>query len=169
MVRDIKEWDIEHVGGEGLHICLGISGFLQQDQKQLDVWDPLLSSFPCSANYALAWESKAQRDLLNVLSGLSGKLGATQLTAIAAKSATKKAFSMMALPATVLSAFEIIDNPWWVAQDRAEQAGKLLGDYIAENQFGGLPISLIGYSLGTKVIINAIDRLAELGLKGRFG
>jgi hypothetical protein len=128
-----------------------------------------LSSFPCSANYALAWESKAQRDLLNVLSGLSGKLGATQLTAIAAKSATKKAFSMMALPATVLSAFEIIDNPWWVAQDRAEQAGKLLGDYIAENQFGGLPISLIGYSLGTKVIINAIDRLAELGLKGRFG
>jgi uncharacterized membrane protein YebE (DUF533 family) len=165
---DIKEWEIEHIGGEGLHVCLGISGFLQQDQKQLDVWKPLLSNFPCSANYTLTWESKAQRDLLNVISSLSGKLGAAQLTAIAAQSATKKAFGMMALPAAVLSAFEIIDNPWWVAQDRAEKAGKLLGDYIAENQFGGLPVSLMGYSLGTKVIIKAINRLAELGLEGKI-
>jgi hypothetical protein len=165
---DIKEWEIQHLGGEGLHICLGISGFLQQDQKQSDVWKPLTYSFPGSANYTLLWESKAQRDLLNVISSLSGKIGVSQLAAIAAKSATKKAFNMMAIPAAVLSAFEIIDNPWWVAQDRAEKAGKLLGDYIAENQFGGLPISLIGYSLGTKVIINALDRLADLGIEGKI-
>ena len=168
LMGDIKEWEIQSLDSEGLHVCLGVSSFLQQDDDHAGVWQPLTSSFPYSANYALAWESKALRDLVNVMSALSGKLEATKLVALAAGSATKKAFGMMALPAAVLSAFEIIDNPWAVAKNRAEQAGKLLGDYIAENQFGGLPVSLVGYSLGTKVIINAIDRLAELGVEGKI-
>ena len=168
LLGDIKEWEIQHIRGEGLHICLGISGFLQQDEEQVDVWQPLASNFPLCANYTLTWESKAQRDLLSLISGLSGKLGTTQVAALTAQAATKKAFGMMVLPAAVLSAFEVIDNPWWVAQNRADQAGKLLGDYIAENQFGGLPVSLIGYSLGTRVILSAIDRLSQLGVDGKI-
>lgn len=165
---EIKEFDIQHIDGQGLHVCLGVSGFLQQGTRQTDVWRPLSAAFPNSCNYALSWESKAQRDLFNILSTLSGRLGPAGMAAIAAQSATKKAFGMMALPAAVMSAFEIIDNPWWVANNRAEQAGKLLGDYIADQQLGGLPVSLVGYSLGTKVIVAALNRLAERGAQGKI-
>jgi hypothetical protein len=62
---------------------------------------------------------------------------------------------------------DIIDNPWAVARNRADQAGKILGDYLADNQFGGLPVTLIGYSLGAQVILSALNQLAERGSYGK--
>ncbi|MGP1384892.1 MAG: DUF726 domain-containing protein [Thainema sp.] len=164
---DIKEWDIEHIGGEGLHICLGVSGFLQQGQQPSDVWSGLQESFPQACSYDLKWESKKLQDLGKVLSSVSSQGLSGAAIAQIAMSATKKAFGMAAIPVAALSALNIIDNPWSVAKNRAEQAGKLLGDYIADGGFGGLPITLIAYSLGTRVVIAALDQLAKRGVSGK--
>jgi phage antirepressor YoqD-like protein len=165
---DIKEWDIEHIGGEGLHICLGISGFLQQGEQSKDVWSALQQSFPKACSYDLKWESKKQQDLFKVLTSISSKGLSGAATAQLAMSATKKAFGMAALPVAALSALDIIDNPWGVAKNRAEQAGRHLGDYIADGGFGGLSITLVGYSLGTRVIVAALDQLAKRGVSGKI-
>lgn len=85
-----------------------------------------------------------------------------------AQAASKKAMGMAVLPVTVLSAMDIIDNPWSVAKNRAEQAGQALGDYIADNQLGGLPVTLAGYSLGTRVIAAALKRLEERNELGKI-
>lgn len=168
LIGDIKEWEIQHIDGHGLHICLGISGFLQQDQYSSEIWTQLYDAFPESCNYALIWESKAQRDLGKVITAVAGKGMAGFGIAGLAQSATKKAFGMAALPVTVLSAMDIIDNPWSVAKNRAEQAGQMLGDYIADNQFGGLPVTLAGYSLGTRVIAAALKRLEKRNELGKI-
>lgn len=168
LLGDIKEWEIEHVGGEGLHVCLGVSGFLQQGEQPSDVWSALQPSFPNACNYVLKWESKKLQDVFQVLASVSAKGIAGATVAKAAISASKKAFGMAAIPVAALSALSIIDNPWNVAKNRAEQAGKLLGDYIADNEFGGLPVTLAGYSLGTRVIIAALDQLANRGASGKI-
>lgn len=167
LLGDIEEWDIEHIGGEGLHICLGVSGFLQQGERSSDVWSGLQEAFPKACSYDLKWESKKLQDLFDILSSVSSQGLSGAAVAQIAMSATKKAFGMAAVPVAALSALNIIDNPWSVAKNRAEQAGKLLGDYIADGGFGGLPITLIAYSLGTRVVVAALDQLAKRGVSGK--
>jgi len=166
--EDIEEWDIQRVGGQGLHVQVGISGWLQQDSNHKQVWKGLPSAFPKSSNYALAWESKTLYDLGKLLTDLAFKGAMANGVVQAALSATSKAVGMAALPLSVLSVLEIIDNPWAVAKNRSTQAGKLLGDYIADNEFGGLPVTLIGYSLGAEVILAALERLHERKETGKI-
>jgi hypothetical protein len=167
-IGDIQEWDLEHIDGQGLHVCIGISGFLQEKSNVVDLWSALFENNPYAANYALRWESKAQEDLLKILSELSNKNIAGFGAANLALGAAKNAVGMAAIPLAVLSAMSLIDNPWHVAQDRSEQAGKILGDYIADGGFGGLPVTLAGYSLGTRVIIAALGRLKERDALGKI-
>ncbi|KAG8696417.1 hypothetical protein FRC08_007157 [Ceratobasidium sp. 394] len=60
----------------------------------------------------------------------------------------------------------LIDNPWSNALDRARAAGLVLADVLIERSLGVRPISLIGYSLGARVIFYA---LLELARKKAFG
>jgi hypothetical protein len=164
----IKEWDVSYVGGQGLHVQIGISGFLQQNHEHTSLWSPLVRCCPKSSNYALIWESKAQKDLGKLLLSLGGKGVCAGGMVNAALGAAKKAASVAALPLAALAALSVIDNPWSVAKGRADQAGELLGDYIADNQFGGLPVTLIGYSLGAQVVLAALDRLAQRQETGKI-
>ncbi|GAA5887434.1 hypothetical protein JCM6882_002527 [Rhodosporidiobolus microsporus] len=60
----------------------------------------------------------------------------------------------------------LIDNPWSNALDRAVQAGQVLADILLNRRLGVRPVSLIGYSLGARVIFFA---LVELAKKNAFG
>lgn len=165
---NIKEWGIQHIDGNGLHTCLGISGFLQQNYSHTDIWSDLADVFPKSNNYTLAWESKALHDVYNAAHSVCQQGIAGYMITAAAKSATKKAFGMAALPLSAMTALNVIDHPWAVAKNRADQAGKLLGDWIADDGFGCLPITLVGYSLGTRVIVAALEQLAQRNSEGKI-
>ena len=168
LLGDLKEWEIQHVGGRGLHVYLGIGGFLQQNEDHAAIWSPLQRAFPKACSYTLAWESQTLRKLFEVFSAVFQKGVVGTSIAVAARSATKKAFGFATLPLALLLALEAIDNPWFVAKNRADRAGELLGDWIADNRFGGLPVTLVGYSLGARVIIAAIARLAERNAFGKI-
>lgn len=57
---------------------------------------------------------------------------------------------------------KIIDNPWSVGMVRAEKAGVTLADIIMRSKFqGDRPVSLIGFSLGARVIYTCLMVLAE--------
>lgn len=60
----------------------------------------------------------------------------------------------------------LIDNPWSNALDRARQAGAVLADILLNRRLGVRPVSLIGYSLGARVIFFA---LLELAKQNAFG
>ena len=55
----------------------------------------------------------------------------------------------------------LIDNPWSNALDRAYAAGLVLADVLIQRHAGVRPISLIGFSLGARVIFYALDELAK--------
>jgi len=55
----------------------------------------------------------------------------------------------------------LIDNPWNNALDRAKAAGGVLADMLIRRQLGVRPITLIGFSLGARVIFYALIELAK--------
>ena len=55
----------------------------------------------------------------------------------------------------------LIDNPWSNALDRARAAGLVLADILIQRHLGVRPISLIGFSLGARVIFYALVELAR--------
>ncbi len=55
----------------------------------------------------------------------------------------------------------LIDNPWSNALDRAKAAGSVLADVLIQRHLGVRPITLIGYSLGARVIFYALLELAK--------
>src|ERR1700710_744073 len=60
----------------------------------------------------------------------------------------------------------LINNPWNNALDRARAAGGVLADVLMQRHLGVRPITLIGFSLGARVIFYA---LLELANQKQFG
>ena len=54
------------------------------------------------------------------------------------------------------------DNPWMNAKSLAVKTGKVLGTLLAERVLGSRPVTLVGYSLGSLVIFEALQYLATL-------
>jgi pimeloyl-ACP methyl ester carboxylesterase len=55
----------------------------------------------------------------------------------------------------------LIDNPWNNALDRARAAGRVLAEVLIQRHLGVRPITLIGFSLGARVIFYALVELAK--------
>lgn len=60
----------------------------------------------------------------------------------------------------------LIDNPWSNALDRARQAGAILADILINRRLGVRPVSLVGFSLGARVIFFALVELAKANAFG---
>jgi pimeloyl-ACP methyl ester carboxylesterase len=64
-------------------------------------------------------------------------------------------------PLGLLKIAQVVDNPFSIAKARADKAGLVLADAIAQRAQGKRPISLVGYSLGARVIYACLLSLAE--------
>jgi hypothetical protein len=70
------------------------------------------------------------------------------------------------LPVVLTKLSYLIDNPWTVSLDRANAAGLILADSLMARNLGSRPITLVGYSLGSRMIFSCLKELAK---KGAFG
>ena len=97
-------------------------------------------------------------DLVQALTqGLQQVLGSTILVALMAS---------LQLPIVLSKLSYLIDNPWTVSMARANAAGLILADSLIDRNLGVRPITLVGFSLGSRVIFAALRELAN---KGAFG
>lgn len=74
--------------------------------------------------------------------------------------------SAIQLPVVLTKLSYLIDNPWAVSLDRATAAGKILADSLIERSLGARPITLVGYSIGSRVIFSCLLELAKRGCYG---
>ena len=84
-------------------------------------------------------------------------LGATILSAL---------MSAIQLPMALSKLSYLMDNPWNVSLDRAWKAGKILAETILSGNLGVRPITLVGFSLGARLIYSC---LIEMARKGGYG
>lgn len=158
---ELKEFRVEPLDGGGTRVVLGISGFLSQHEDFGDHWSGLRDFYDGETIKALRWESKS----LTSLGATLGKIGATFAArhggAKAAAQASRAAASTVGLPLFALAALNVIDNPWSVARDRADKAGRALADVLRNQPWGSRPVTLVGFSLGTRVLVHALSELTN--------
>ena len=70
------------------------------------------------------------------------------------------------LPVVLTKLSYLIDNPWSVSLDRANMAGLILADSLIDRNLGTRPVTLVGYSIGSRVIFSCLQELARKGAYG---
>ncbi|KAF1840576.1 DUF726-domain-containing protein [Cucurbitaria berberidis CBS 394.84] len=147
------------------HLIITLAGWM--NGKVDDVRLPYSTVDPIMGDiYSVLWEPEMLRsmgDTINILAtealtqGLQQVLGSTILTALMAA---------MTLPLALTKLSYLIDNPWIVSQARADMAGRILADSLIDRNLGTRPVTLVGFSLGSRVIFSC---LKELSSRGAFG
>ena len=84
-------------------------------------------------------------------------LGSTVLTALMAG---------LSVPIVLTKLSYLIDNPWTVSLARADATGLILADSLIDRNLGVRPITLVGFSLGSRVIFSCLKELARRGALG---
>ncbi|KAI1456436.1 DUF726-domain-containing protein [Annulohypoxylon moriforme] len=148
-----------------VNLIVTISGWMTS--KNDDVRLPFSTIDPVMGDiYSILWEPEmltSMGDTINILAtealtqGLQQVLGSTILISLMAA---------LQLPVVLSKLAYLIDNPWAVSLDRAWAAGLILADSLIDRNLGTRPITLVGYSLGSRVIFSC---LLELARKGAYG
>ncbi|NWI33224.1 TMCO4 protein, partial [Sula dactylatra] len=146
--------------GRQLHITIAITGWLCTG-KYGSFTAPWSSMLQSSEQYCLAWESKYLMELGNALDSLLN--GFVNMMAQEALKFTVLSGIVTALtwPASLLTVASVIDNPWGVCLHRSAEVGKHLAHILLNRQQGRRPVTLIGFSLGARVIYFCLQEMAQ--------
>ncbi|KAK4953178.1 hypothetical protein LTR10_008884 [Elasticomyces elasticus] len=130
-----------------LRVAIGISGYLTDKDGVVEPWRVVGSEME---TFALRWELEALMNLGNSMTTMvkSAAWGYAKSEII---KRTVFASLMAGLwPLGLLKVSRIIDNPWSVANYRAQKAGEVLADALINKAQGERPVTLVGYSLERK-------------------
>lgn len=146
--------------GRQLHITITITGWLASGKYRTfsAPWAALAHS---REQYCLAWEAKYLMELGNaletILSGLANMVAQEALK----YTVLSGIVAALTLPASLLSVANVIDNPWGVCLHRSAEVGKHLAHILLSRQQGRRPVTLIGFSLGARVIYFCLQEMAQ--------
>ncbi|GAB0134748.1 hypothetical protein EsDP_00003105 [Epichloe bromicola] len=148
-----------------VNLIVTVSGWLTG--KVDDVRLPFSTVDPIMGDiYSVLFEPEMLRsmgDTINILAtealtqGLQQILGSTILVSLMAA---------LQLPIVLTKLSYLIDNPWAVSLDRATAAGLILADSLMDRSLGTRPITLVGYSIGARVIFSCLQELSKRGAYG---
>ena len=158
-------------GGPSVGMCvtIGVSGWLSNKEDSVSAhWQFLRQLMSGSEAHALCWESEMLVDLGVCFEQLAKNFLKNQVgKAVAVRVGLGATVAALMLPATLVAAASVIDNPWSMAISRADKAGALLASLLLERQQGHRPVILLGWSAGARMIFRCLELLAEAGEEGR--
>lgn len=141
-----------------LRVTIGISGWLTSKEEVVTPWRVLGTG---SEVFALRWELEP---LLNLGNSITTMISSTAW-GYAKKEMIKRTIFAGLLsamwPIALLRVSSVVDNPFSVARARAEKAGEVLADALINKAQGERPVTLIGYSLGARLIYICLMSLAK--------
>lgn len=141
-----------------LRVSIGISGWLTRKEDVIDTWRVFGHQ---SEVFALRWELNA---LMNLGTSLESVVKSYAWSVAKKEIIARTMFAalMDALwPIALLKVSKVIDNPFSVAKNRADKAGLVLADALINKAQGERPVTLVGYSLGARMIYSCLMSLAE--------
>lgn len=154
----LEKESISNPQARRLRVTIGITGWLTSKEEVVTPWR-ILS--PDSEVFALRWELEA---LLNLGNSITAMIS-TSAWGYAKKELIKRSIFaelMSAMwPLAVLQISRVVDNPFSVARSRSEKAGEVLADALINKAQGERPVTLVGYSLGARVIYSCLMSLAK--------
>ncbi|KAI0430265.1 DUF726-domain-containing protein [Xylaria sp. FL1042] len=149
-------------GGEAdarrLRVTIGINGWLETEDDVTKPWRVLDDE---SEVFALQYEMSSLMSLGQQLRALVGSAAWNLVRAEILKRTVLVTLQSALWPILLLNSASNIDNPFSLARNRSEKAGQILADALINKVQGERPVTLIGYSLGARVIYACLRALAE--------
>ncbi|KAI3547970.1 YSIRK family gram-positive signal peptide [Colletotrichum abscissum] len=156
--QDYKRADPDGKQGARLRVTIGINGWLNDEG---DVTKPWRSLGDESEVFALRYEMKSLLALGAELEGLVSSYAWNYVKIEILKRTVLASLWAALWPAYLISAASKIDNPFNLARNRSDKAGRVLADALIAKVQGERPVTLVGYSLGARVIYSCLRSLAE--------
>ncbi|CAJ1930333.1 unnamed protein product [Sphenostylis stenocarpa] len=168
-VAGVDEFEFKVIGENHNQGLLGVgimvSGFVFDDDDFIRPWEGLDDNLE---RYALQWESKNLYALSTAIQDwLTSRIATELMRQGAMMTVLHGLLTALAWPVALLAATEFIDSIWTIAIDstyaiqRSDKAGKLLAEVLLGGLQGNRPVTLVGYSLGARVIFKCLECLAE--------
>ncbi|KAF2131030.1 DUF726-domain-containing protein [Dothidotthia symphoricarpi CBS 119687] len=145
-------------GARRLRVAIAISGWLREPDEVVAPWRYIGTS---TEGFALRWELDA---LLNLGHSLETFVMSKAWGYAKAKIIEQTIFAALMAglwPLSLLKMASLLDNPYSLAKYRAEKAGEVLADALINKVQGERPVTLVGYSLGARLIFTCLHKLAE--------
>ncbi|XP_077371176.1 transmembrane and coiled-coil domain-containing protein 4 isoform X2 [Festucalex cinctus] len=146
--------------GKHLHLTIAVTGWLCTG-KYSSFQAPWCTLGDCGEQYCLVWESRFLRDLGSAMTSLLDGLVSMMAQEALKYTVLSGIVTALTWPASLLAAASVIDNPWCVCLNRSAEVGKHLAQVLRSRQQGKRPVSLIGFSLGARVIYFCLQELAK--------
>ncbi|KAF9875776.1 YSIRK family gram-positive signal peptide [Colletotrichum karsti] len=156
--KDYKRADPDGKQGARLRVTIGINGWLTNEG---DITKPWRSLGDESEVFALRYEMKALLALGAELQDLVSSYAWNFVKVEILKRTVLASLWAALWPAYLISAATKIDNPFNLARNRSDKAGRVLADALVAKVQGERPVTLVGYSLGARVIYSCLKSLAE--------
>ncbi|KAE9372163.1 DUF726-domain-containing protein, partial [Stipitochalara longipes BDJ] len=141
-----------------LRVTIGINGWLNAKDDVVKPWRILGRD---SEVFALRYEMEALLELGESLQSMVSSYAWSFVKLEILKRTVLATLWSALWPVYLLKMATSIDNPFAVARNRSEKAGEVLADAIINKAQGERPVTLIGYSLGSRVIYSCLRSLAE--------
>lgn len=161
-IGSVKEFEFKPIGenhNQGrLAIGILISGFAFDEEDYSRPWEGWKDNLE---RYILQWESKHIIAVSTAIQDwLTSRLALELMKQGAMRTVLSGFLAAFAWPATLLAATDFIDSKWSVAIDRSDKAGKMLAEVLLKGLQGNRPVTLVGFSLGARVIFKCLQELA---------
>ncbi|OCT45050.1 DUF726 domain protein [Cladophialophora carrionii] len=148
-----------------LNLILTISGWMtgKVDDVRLpySTVDPIMGDI-----YSLLWEPEMLRSMGDTINILATEALTQTVQQILGSTILITLMAALQLPVVLSKLAYLIDNPWSVSLDRATAAGLILADSLIDRHLGQRPITLVGFSLGSRVIFSCLKELSHRGAYG---
>ncbi|KAF2204113.1 DUF726-domain-containing protein [Delitschia confertaspora ATCC 74209] len=157
-----EEEDARNPSKQGQHrlrVSIGVSGWLNSTSDVSKPWEVVDASG--IEPFALRFELDAMLRVGNSLNDVLFSYAWDGVTYTVVKHTLLGALYAGLWPLGLVKAASILENPFSVAVARAEKAGKVLAQVLISKVQGERPVTLVGYSLGARVIQSCLVELAE--------
>lgn len=142
-----------------LRVTIGITGWATEEDDMVVPWRVIR---PDSEVFALRWEYEALLNLGNSIRALvTAGVWMIAKSQILSRTILAGIMSAVMLPVGLVKLARIAANPFSVAISRADKAGEVLADALINKAQGERPVTLIGYSLGSRVIYSCLRSLSR--------
>lgn len=152
---------------KSLGVIVNVAGWVPNDPADEahplgDFFVPFLTQDATQESYTLVWESAKLHSLARALINFFRDQVVANSASYALKTTVFAALmAALVVPATLVAASEVVDNPWGVCLSAAEAAGKELASVLLERVQGKRPVTLVGNSLGCLVVVTALKEMAR--------
>lgn len=152
------------VSEQKTNLILTVPGWLEKADNgvySFSTLDPINGDH-CS----LLWETEALRRLGSSLRMIVGEVFSITLTQTLQHTVLPSLLGPLSIPMWLAKLGYVLDNPWSNGCELAQNAGPVVADLLLKRVQGQRPVTLVGYSIGARLIFYALLELAAMNAFG---